>query len=660
LSEVCEINPGLAVTISPDTEVSFVPMSAVDEVEGRIKSPETRTLAQIVSTSYTPFQEGDVLFAKITPSMENGKAAIASGLTSGIGFGSTEFHVIRPGEFILAEWIFALIRQMAFRDAAKARFIGSAGQQRVPARFLETFRILLPSLSEQRRIVDILSQADALRRLRCETDARMANLSASLFEDMFGATVVAQNNWPVERLKKLGEVSYGLTVNQKRRSAGNEHPYLRVGNVYRWQLDLSDLATIGTLDGDVEKYSMFEGDVLVVEGHANTKELGRAAVWDGEVQGCLHQNHILRVRPDTAKITSNYLMGFINSAIGRHHMLRYGKTSSGLYTINSTDLAKIPVVCPPIELQLQFEQRYAAYRAIDKQLLATIAKLDDLLNSFLAHTFTGELTATWREQHIKQLHDEAVQRDNTLGTRPARPRFLDFETGLVTQEEREEFTRRMHEAFVPAAEGLARLMTPQVRLDDILQIEPLLDLSQLISPLQDQFKGLIDANLYQGIQEIAESTREVLAASVRPILEMQESLQSVLAPVEQVALQITKQMAQLADLVTRRPDQSHPRYHSLGELDDKQYWLYLDTRRFERHFTATDLSESDDGWAPDFARRTLALLETLGVIVRASVPPSPESETVDYVTAYRVVQTKDDSRDDDLEALRDRYPELRV
>ena len=138
LSDVCAINPSLSPDErpSPDTLVTFIPMAAVDEIDGKITSPETRTL-QEVSKGFTPFRESDVLFAKITPSMENGKAAIATDLKNGLGFGSTEFHILRPTEHLLPDYLFYFIHQPSFRDRARAAFVGSAGQQRVPQGFLE-------------------------------------------------------------------------------------------------------------------------------------------------------------------------------------------------------------------------------------------------------------------------------------------------------------------------------------------------------------------------------------------------------------------------------------------------------------------------------------------------------------------------------------------
>ena len=160
-------------------------------------------------------------------------------------------------------------------------------------------------------------------------------------------------------------------------------------------------------------------------------------------------------------------------------MLRYGKTSSGLYTMNSTDLARIPVVRPPIELQLEFEQRYAAYKAIERQLPSTIARLDDLFGSFLAHSFTGELTAIWREEDVSAtgLAESLANRDFSADDYAASLEGLvekgwieggegDYsltETGLKIREEAEDKTNRLYFA---AWSELSEAETAE--LDDLL------------------------------------------------------------------------------------------------------------------------------------------------------------------------------------------------
>lgn len=173
LADVCQINPGKpkASVLPADAPVTFVPMAAVDEVTGSITARQERHFAK-VRGSYTAFQNGDVLFAKITPCMENGKSAIAKDLTYGLGFGSSEFHVIRPSAAILPEFIYHYVRQRSFRNEAKENMTGSVGQARVPADWLKDVEIELPEIDEQRHIVGLIKQ------LQQRTDSTRDRLAA--------------------------------------------------------------------------------------------------------------------------------------------------------------------------------------------------------------------------------------------------------------------------------------------------------------------------------------------------------------------------------------------------------------------------------------------------------------------------------------------------
>src|SRR5262249_19653156 len=138
LSTACEINPSRPnlSAAADDVEVLFVPMAAVDDVSGAVTAPERRRLSEVRNKSYTCFAPADVLFAKITPCMENGKAAVVPAIDSGLGFGSTEFHVLRPRPGTNPRYIWHLVRQPSFRKLAESHMTGSVGQARVPVSFL--------------------------------------------------------------------------------------------------------------------------------------------------------------------------------------------------------------------------------------------------------------------------------------------------------------------------------------------------------------------------------------------------------------------------------------------------------------------------------------------------------------------------------------------
>lgn len=157
LKDVCKINPPKinAKEYDDDMDVSFFPMPALSEVTGTITEPQTRKLGE-VKTGFTNFSEGDVVFAKITPCMENGKSAIIPKLVNDIGYGTTEFYVMRCSYRLLNGYLYHLVRSKHFRDEAKSVMTGAVGQQRVPKSFLEEYELKLPSIEEQEEILRII------------------------------------------------------------------------------------------------------------------------------------------------------------------------------------------------------------------------------------------------------------------------------------------------------------------------------------------------------------------------------------------------------------------------------------------------------------------------------------------------------------------------
>lgn len=182
LREIANVNPARTRLVGADDPVSFVPMEAVSSVSGAIEGSENRPFSE-VSSGYTPFAEGDVIWAKITPCMQNGKSALAAKLTNGVGFGSTEFHVVRSKdpEAVRAEYLWVILRLGKVRQAAARYFTGSAGQQRVPAEFLEQLWIPVPDPATQRTVYEgvmtsrqvIARKRDLVRNHRHELVARL-------------------------------------------------------------------------------------------------------------------------------------------------------------------------------------------------------------------------------------------------------------------------------------------------------------------------------------------------------------------------------------------------------------------------------------------------------------------------------------------------------
>jgi type I restriction enzyme S subunit len=184
LSEVCQIKPPKSEArerVAPNVLVSFAPMEDLGIDRKYLKATQTKPLSSVVG-SYTYFADGDVLLAKITPCFENGKLGIATGLKNGIGFGSSEFIVIRPSASLDKDFLYYFLARPEFRAEGAARMGGAVGQQRVPKEFIENYRIPVPPLSEQQRIVGVLDEAfTGIATAKANTEKNLQNARA-LFE----------------------------------------------------------------------------------------------------------------------------------------------------------------------------------------------------------------------------------------------------------------------------------------------------------------------------------------------------------------------------------------------------------------------------------------------------------------------------------------------
>jgi len=196
ISNIAEINPKLPnkEDLSPNLEVQFLPMKLVEEIINRINLNEIRLLSEVQKGSYTPFINGDVIFAKVTPCMENGKIAIVENLKNGIGYGSSEFHVIRPIKEVINKYIFYFVVQDRFRNEAANAMTGAVGLRRVPKQFIENHTISIPSIQEQKLIIeeieDRLSVADKLEETITASLQQSETLRQSILKKAFEGKLV--------------------------------------------------------------------------------------------------------------------------------------------------------------------------------------------------------------------------------------------------------------------------------------------------------------------------------------------------------------------------------------------------------------------------------------------------------------------------------------
>ena len=264
-------------------------------------------------------------------------------------------------------------------------------QNNINLTILKSTKIPLPPLETQRKIVAILEKADETKRLRMQADGLTTQLLQSVFLEMFGDPAKNPKRWEIYKLQDVSEIRSGVTKGRK--LAGKpvvSVPYLRVANVQDGYLDLNEIKTIEVLLSDVDKYALLEGDVLLTEG-GDPDKLGRGAVLHDEIPNCIHQNHIFRVRVNKEYLVPEFLSMLIGSAYGKMYFLKSAKQTTGIATINSTQLKKFPVLAPPTELQHKFAQIVEKVEAMRQNQKQSQQEIDNLFNALTQKAFAGEL-----------------------------------------------------------------------------------------------------------------------------------------------------------------------------------------------------------------------------------------------------------------------------
>jgi type I restriction enzyme S subunit len=386
LGDVCLINPRLpkAEQLSATTEISFVPMASVNEMRGEIEACERRPFGQ-VAKGYTGFRNGDVLFAKITPCMENGKAAVARELVNGHGVGSTEFFVIRPGERILPDFIFYYIRQPEFRRLCKANFTDTAGQQRVPRQFLENVEISLPPLDEQRRIVEVLERAAGIRRRREQALDKARALIPALFLDMFGDPATNPKGWPVRPLGTLIGSGPQNGLYRPQQDYGSGTPILRIDSFDDGAcVDCTQLLRVQIDSSTQRKYALHSGDIVINRVNSPT-HLGKHAIVGDIRSSAVFESNMMRFRVDESHVSVEWFSGYLQTTFARRALSRNAKHAINQSSINQTDVRSLPVMLPSLKAQSAFAERVADIRAIIARQERSLDAARALERSLMAH-----------------------------------------------------------------------------------------------------------------------------------------------------------------------------------------------------------------------------------------------------------------------------------
>ncbi len=369
---------------------------------------QTRTLRQ-VRNSYTPFQEGDVLFAKITPCMENGKGCHAQHLVNQIGFGTTEFHVLRARRIADARFIYHLTRLVGLRRRAEAMMTGSAGQQRVPADFFTQFLVPLLPIPEQRQIAAILDSIDAVITQTEALIAKLKQMKVGLMHDLltrgldahgqlrdpaahpeqFKDTLVGQipQDWEVYTLSTVvPRAEYGISVSLEDQEG---IPVLRMNNLKDGEVGLADLKW--SASPEAARLLLRPLDVLF--NRTNSMEhVGRTAIWRGQMAEASFASYLVRLVPDRSRLIPEYLNIWLNLEATQRLIRRYATPGVHQVNINPTNLRKVSLALPKSTVEQQtIVDKIDSHNARIRAEESYRDKLQQLKQGLMADLLTGRV-----------------------------------------------------------------------------------------------------------------------------------------------------------------------------------------------------------------------------------------------------------------------------
>jgi len=376
IADIAAINPSIDLRgLRDDAVVSFIPMSDVTD-SGRWVGKQERHLDE-VRVGYTPVADGDILFAKITPCMENGKGAHAGGMSNGVGFGSTEFHVLRAKGQNNPRFLFHWLQAPSLRLRAIAYMGGSAGQQRVQSDFFSHFRIPKIEPAEQCRIAVVLDAVDEAITKTEAVIAKLKQVRAGLLHDLltrgldehgqlrdpiahpeqFQDSLLGRvpREWEIRSLNEIvaSAVDGPFGSNLKTEHYVNEPGVrvVRLQNIESGRFDESDEAFVSEDYAlSLQRHQVISGDLLVASMGDENHPLARACLYPVHLPPGIVKADCFRLRMKTTMAMNGFVMLFLNSPSTRRELnvLGQGVTRD---RVNLTTLLTLRVLRPPVEEQ---------------------------------------------------------------------------------------------------------------------------------------------------------------------------------------------------------------------------------------------------------------------------------------------------------------------
>ncbi len=380
----------------PDEIFSYVDISSIDR-ESKVIFQTSQILGtEAPSRARKEIKAGDILVSTVRPNL-NAVAMVPPELDGQIA--STGFCVLRPkSDSVIGGYLFYYTRTPNFYDTLSSKVRG-AHYPAVSDRDVKGLELSLPTPSEQRKIVEILDQADALRKKRADADAKAAQILSALFYKMIGDPISNPMGWPTKTLGEvtIGKPQYGANASAIEWSEGKPR-YVRITDI----TEDGSLSKNGVMSLDIdewEPYRLVPGDLLFARS-GNT--VGKTYLYRDEDGLCAYAGYLIRFKPNRDLVDPLYLFALTHTDYYRT-WVEARKRVAGQPNINGQEYANLRIPYPSFPLQQQFARILEDVITNQGRVCSVRERISNLFNILLYQAFSGDLTAKWREAHMKEL-----------------------------------------------------------------------------------------------------------------------------------------------------------------------------------------------------------------------------------------------------------------
>lgn len=400
------ININTNVKLTKGKKYPFVSMDVIQPFYKPVEAKEEREF----NSGGARFENGDTLFARITPCLENGKIAQVKNLRSGVGFGSTEFLVLRGKEGITdTDFVYYLSINRSFRENAERLMVGTSGRQRVDKQQFENLVITIPDIETQKRIASILSGIDSKIELNVKMNQTLEEMAMTLYKHRFidfgpiqdGEFIESElgmipKGWEIKKLSDLVNTQYGYTESATEKKIGPH--FLRITDIQDRFISWDRVPYCPIDVKDYEKYKLNKGDIVIARTGNSTGAVGYI---NSNIEA-VYASFLVRLTPKTDYLSTHFLYLLTTSKEYQSYIERAG-TGSARKGANAKLMTNYYVVIPPKEIMAAFHKKVDnIFEKIEKNIWENI-NLKNIRDYLLPRLISGEIDVTKAKKHAEEV-----------------------------------------------------------------------------------------------------------------------------------------------------------------------------------------------------------------------------------------------------------------